>query len=333
MKTLRWEGRVWTRDKRLIWVQSISRPNRTKDGAIEWDGVLLDVTARHESADQRTETRRLLIDVIDFVPAVIGVKDLDLRYMLINKNWRWSWGATLTRQSASAGTILRCRGCRRKKAKNSTTTFGRASTRCWPAACPCSFTKSASRMTTARSQTKLSSKVPLFDQNGNVHALLTVTIDISDRKRAESALDQSRQLLQAVLDAVPATVSVKGLDLRYVLINRALATQLKCSPEEAVGRQLSDFLLRGAGAEDSLKRSQRVSALERHLLASGTAKLNHEETVRLGDGTFWTGLSSKVPLRDSEGRIYGLLTVVDRYQRSQAGGNRRCSKAGNCCRT
>jgi PAS domain S-box-containing protein len=171
-------------------------------------------------------------------------------------------------------------------------------------------------------QTKLSSKVPLFDQSGKVHALLTVTIDISDRKRAEHALDQSRQLLQAVIDAVPATVSVKDLNLRYLLFNQALAEQLKCSPEDAVGRQLGDFLLRGAGLEDSAKLAQRVSALERHLLATGTAKLNHEETVRLGDGKFWTGLSSKVPLRDSEGRIYGLLTVVidisDRKRAEQA---------------
>lgn len=310
MSPLNWEGRVCTKGGRQIWVQSISRPNRTKDGAIEWDGVLLDVTARHESATQRAETRRLLINVIDSVPAVIGVKDLDLRYMLVNKNLAEELGCGVDEAVGKRREDFPLRGVSTQESENFYANVRRRERQVLASGRPVLFYEERVAHDDGTLQTKLSSKVPLFDQSGKVHALLTVTIDISDRKRAEYALDQSRQLLQAVLDAVPATVSVKDLNLRYLLINRALASQLKCSPEDAVGRSLADFPIRGTSPEESANLAQRVGALERQILTSGIAKLNHEETVRLDDGTFWTGLSSKVPLRDSQGRIYALLTVV-----------------------
>ena len=51
MSPLNWEGRVRTKNGRYIWIQSISQPHRTKDGATEWDGVLVDITPRREAAE------------------------------------------------------------------------------------------------------------------------------------------------------------------------------------------------------------------------------------------------------------------------------------------
>lgn len=319
---MNWEGRVRAKDGRQVWIQSTARPHRTKDGAIEWDGVMLDVTARREIAEQSAESRRLLIEVTDSVPAVIGVKDLDLRYVLINKGLAAELGCTPDAAIGKRRDDFPVPGVSKEESAKFYADVREREQRVLASGKPILFYEERVAHLDGGLQTKLSSKIPLFDQSGNVHALLTVTIDISDRKRAEHALDQSRLLLQAVVDAVPATVSVKDLDLRYVLINHALASQLNCRPEDAVGRRLSDLPMRGATREESTKLAARVGALERHLLASGTAKLNHEETIRLENGTLWTGLSSKVPLRDSEGRIYALLTVVidisDRKRAEQA---------------
>jgi PAS domain S-box-containing protein len=323
LSPLNWEGRVWTRDGRLIWIQSISRPNRTKDGAIEWDGVLLDITERKTIAEQRDESRRLLDEVIDAVPAVIGVKDLDLRYVLINKGL-----AEELNVAAPAAAI----GKRRDdfplpgvSAAENARFFADVSARerkVLAGGLADLFHEERVERQDGTLQTKLNSKIPLFDEGGRVRALLTVTIDISDRKSAEHALDESRRLLQAVVDAVPATVSVKDLEGHYLLINRALAQQFNCRPEDAVGRTLADFTLRGAVPEESAKMAERVAVVERQLLAEGRPRLSHEETVRQEDGSYWTGLSSKVPLRDSEGRIYALLSVVidisDRKRAEQA---------------
>ena len=319
---MNWEGRVRSKDGRMVWIQSVARPRRTKDGAIVWDGVILDVTARREIAEQSAENRRLLIEVTDSVPAVIGVKDLDLRYVLINKGLAGELGCTPDDAIGKRREDFPLPGVSGEESAKFYADVREREQRVLTSGKPILFHEERIARLDGSLQTKLSSKIPLFDQSGKVHALLTVTIDISDRKRAEQALDQSRLLLQAVIDAVPATVSVKDLELRYILINHALASQLGCRPEDAVGRRLDDLPMRGATREESAKLAGRVAALERHLLASGTAKLNHEETVRLENGSFWTGLSSKVPLRDSEGRVYALLTVVidisDRKRAEQA---------------
>ncbi len=51
-------------------------------------------------------------------------------------------------------------------------------------------------------------------------ATLSWYYDYSERKRAAEELQQSRQALQAVMDAVPATISVKDHTLQYTFTNR-----------------------------------------------------------------------------------------------------------------
>jgi PAS domain S-box-containing protein len=322
LSPLNWEGRVRTKDGRQIWIQSISSPHRTKDGATEWDGVLLDITERKSIAEQRDESRRLLDDVIDAVPAVIGVKDLDLRYVLINKGLSKELNATAAQAIGKRRDDFPLPGVSAAENQRFFADVRERERRVLATGIANLFNEERVERLDGTVQTKLNSKIPLFDDEGRTRALLTVTIDISDRKEAEHALDESRRLLQAVVDAVPATVSVKDLNGRYLMINRALAQQFGCRPDDAIGRRLADFVLHGSVPEESAKLAERVAILERELLAEGKPRLSHEETVRLEDGTYWTGLSSKVPLRDSEGRVYALLSVVidisDRKRAEQA---------------
>ncbi|HEY9648575.1 MAG TPA: EAL domain-containing protein [Chroococcidiopsis sp.] len=62
--------------------------------------------------------------------------------------------------------------------------------------------------------------------------------DITDRKRAEKALQQAKDQFQAVLDAVPGCVSWFSSDLHYLGINRYLAATFNVRPEDFEGRPL-----------------------------------------------------------------------------------------------
>lgn len=46
-----WEGRIVARSGALKWVQVASRPERQSDGAVLWDGLLLDITLRRQAED------------------------------------------------------------------------------------------------------------------------------------------------------------------------------------------------------------------------------------------------------------------------------------------
>lgn len=76
------------------------------------------------------------------------------------------------------------------------------------------------------------------DADGNPLEIVGYWADISDRKQAEAALQQAKDQLQAVLNAVPGFVSWVSSDLRYIGVNQNLAATFNLSPEDFVGQSL-----------------------------------------------------------------------------------------------
>jgi PAS domain S-box-containing protein len=124
--------------------------------------------------------------------------------------------------------------------------------------------------------------------------------DITERKRAEEALRESRQILQTVLDTIPARVFWKDLSLNYLGCNRAVLLDAGLSsPEALVGK--SDFDMVWASQAEAYR------ADDRRVIETDQPRLNFEETQTTRDGrTIWLR-TSKVPLRDARGQIYGIL--------------------------
>ncbi|WP_198525220.1 PAS domain-containing sensor histidine kinase [Kamptonema formosum] len=63
-------------------------------------------------------------------------------------------------------------------------------------------------------------------------------LDITHRVLAEKALQEAKDQLQAVLDAVPGCVSWIGSDLKYLGVNRYLAKTFGRTPADFVGKEL-----------------------------------------------------------------------------------------------
>ena len=68
------------------------------------------------------------------------------------------------------------------------------------------------------------------DESGEVLRYEGVVRDITDQKRAETAIAEGRRLLQQVIDTVPAVINVKDRELRYVLMNRYMAGIFNVEP-------------------------------------------------------------------------------------------------------
>jgi rsbT co-antagonist protein RsbR len=68
-----WEGRIVVPSGAQKWVQAASRPVRRDDGAIVWDGVLLDITKRKQAEAEL----RLFKALVDNSPDAIGVSGAD----------------------------------------------------------------------------------------------------------------------------------------------------------------------------------------------------------------------------------------------------------------
>ena len=79
---------------------------------------------------------------------------------------------------------------------------------------------------------------PIYDNKGNLTHYIGIQIDITDRKEAEEALQQAKDQLQAVLDAVPGLVSWINSDLHYLGVNQHLANTFNLKAEDFVGKEI-----------------------------------------------------------------------------------------------
>jgi diguanylate cyclase (GGDEF)-like protein/PAS domain S-box-containing protein len=145
------------------------------------------------------------------------------------------------------------------------------------------------------------------DQHGNPQYFITVAEDISERKRAEEAVARERALLRAVVDAIPERIYVKDREGRFLLQN---ATNLKIrgitNHDEIVGKTVFDIFPR--------EMAERMDAEDRAVMESGAPLLNREGQTffsgpdgRAGDARWH--VTSKVPLKDGAGNVFGLVGV------------------------
>jgi PAS domain S-box-containing protein len=164
------------------------------------------------------------------------------------------------------------------------------------------------------------SKVPLRDQRGKVIGLLGASTDITERKQAETALQDSQHMLQLVLDNVPDRVFWKDRDLNYLGCNQNVARDAGLAdPKDIIGK--NDRELAWRASADAYRSD------DRQVIESGRAKINFEEVQIQTDGSTRWLQTSKVPLRDPEGRIFGLLgTYEDITERKQVEESLRLSE-------
>jgi PAS domain S-box-containing protein len=141
------------------------------------------------------------------------------------------------------------------------------------------------------------------DGAGNPLFLQGVMLDITERKQAEEALAREHDLLRTLIDNLPDIVYVKDTESRFVIGNAAVGRLMGVTtPDELIGKTDFDFYPRELAAQ--------YYADEREVIRSGQPLINREEprmdmiTNRRG----WIS-TTKVPLRDSCGKIVGLVGI------------------------
>ncbi len=141
---------------------------------------------------------------------------------------------------------------------------------------------------------------PIRNAQGEIEEIVLMHEDVTEQFRIQEALEASQRMLRLVLDTIPVRVFWKDLDSNYLGCNRHFARDAGLSdPDEVIGK--NDFQL-GWHTEAELYRAD-----DRAVMESGKARLNYEEPQTRPDGTMRVLRTSKIPLRNDEGRIMGVL--------------------------
>jgi PAS domain S-box-containing protein len=143
-------------------------------------------------------------------------------------------------------------------------------------------------------------KTPRFSQEGDYEGVDGVAFDITERKRAEDAIRESRRMLRLVLDTIPVRVFWKDLDSVYLGCNGHFARDAGLeSPESIVGKR--DYDLRWREQAESYREE------DQHVMLTGIPVLNIVEPPCASVGSQMWVRKSKIPLRKADGQIIGLL--------------------------
>ncbi len=142
--------------------------------------------------------------------------------------------------------------------------------------------------------------------------LVYLLLEIRRRKRVEDELRASQQIIKGIIDAIPVRVFWKDKNLIFLGCNTVFARDAGFDdPKDIIGKDDYQMVWRDHA---ELYRSDDLQVIE-----SGCSKLFIEEPQTTPEGNIIMLLTSKIPLRSSDGEIIGVLgTYMDITDRKQA---------------
>jgi PAS domain S-box-containing protein len=306
------EMTVIPRTSERYWLQTTKVPLRDKQGVVVGLlGISRDITEMKQTEEALVRERFLLRTLIDNLPDGVYIKDTAGRKTMVN--------------SAD----LKVLGC-----KTEAEAIGKSDFDLFPKDIAEKFWADDQKVIQGQPMLNreeyvmndggekrwlLTSKLPLRDQDGKITGLVGMGRDITEQKRTEEALRQSRDelekrvaertaelsrerlVLRTLIDSLPDAIYAKDTAGRKTMANPGDLRNLKCKTEaEVIGKSDFDFFPKDI-AEKFHADDQKVM--------QGEPVINREEYFLNDEGEKRWLMTSKLPLRDQNGKIVGLVGI------------------------
>jgi len=186
------EYQVRRRGGEVLWISDSATVVRDEKGEIiRYEGTVRDITNQRRAEDAIAEGRRMLQQVIDTVPAVINVKDKELRYILMNRYMAGIFGIEPADAIGRTTSDLMSRYGAQKTDENDK--------RVLAASRELGFYEEEYLDSSGNLRQWLVNKLPLLDADGEIESIVTVALDIGERKRGELEMRKAKDTAEATL--------------------------------------------------------------------------------------------------------------------------------------
>ncbi|MBN1116755.1 MAG: PAS domain S-box protein [Bacteroidales bacterium] len=144
----------------------------------------------------------------------------------------------------------------------------------------------------------------LYNKDNKPYQYLAVISDITSRKLVELQLEDSKKMLQLILDNIPVRVFWKDINLNFLGGNKEFLKDCGVeSVDEIIGK--SDYDL------DWRESAEMFRSDDKKVVESKTPKLNYIEEQVYDDGSKTLVKVNKIPLIDSDGEAIGILGTYE----------------------
>ncbi|MBT7755430.1 MAG: PAS domain-containing protein, partial [Candidatus Magasanikbacteria bacterium] len=131
-------------------------------------------------------------------------------------------------------------------------------------------------------------------------SVVSIVLDITDRKRAEEALHDNERQLRLITDAVPAVIIYFDADLRFQFVNKTAESWYDRPAAELIGRTSAEVV----GTKRAATASARLEA------ALAGAPQEYEARHTYPDGQIRDVNGTYVPHFNAAGHVVGIYTLV-----------------------
>jgi PAS domain S-box-containing protein len=255
--------------------------------------IRYDLNLRKRAEADLGENQSLLESILDNTPALIFLKDLDGRYIFVNRRFMQLTG--LTRAELKGKTVFDI------SPKELAQTAQEHQALVMARQVPVEFEETVMHPDGPRPH--LATKFPLRDLTGNIYAMGGISMDVTEHKRAEQLLRESEERLRSLLDAVK-DYSLIMLNPDGMIVSwNAGAQQIKgYTAEEIIGQHFSRFYPEAVIRDGFPDRALGVAAAEGRFEDEGWR-------VRKDGSQFWANVVITA-IRHPSGRLSGFAKVT-----------------------
>lgn len=156
-------------------------------------------------------------------------------------------------------------------------------------------------------------KVPLKGARGETAGFIGLGRDMTERKRAEAALQESQALYHSLVADVPIGIFRKDRQGRFILANPAFCQLKGMNAEEFLGRtpgEVSAAAAAGQVAPELVTKYARQSEDHHRLIMQTGDSIEMDEEYLLADGRKLFVHAMKFPVLDADGKVVGTQGIL-----------------------
>jgi PAS domain S-box-containing protein len=186
-----------------------------KDGTVRTSTVVRDMTERIEANNKLLQARKQLQDIIDSAPNVVFAKDSDGKFILCNKKFEELLGTTQEELKGKTDYDLITKILLAGKAQQ---------------------IEEEADLADGIHHHFIANKFPLFDESGKPYAVCSISTDITQAKKMETALKESEERYRQLADSMPMIIWTALVDGTGDYFNRKWFEYTGVTIEDGLGQ-------------------------------------------------------------------------------------------------